>query len=44
MHCKMILLSVDALGQETIHVICEVKDDGTPQLTRYRRIIITVEQ
>lgn len=28
---------------KTIHVICEVKDSGTPQLTRYQRIIITVK-
>jgi len=26
----------------TIHVILEVTDDGTPPLTRYRRIIVTV--
>lgn len=28
---------------ETIHVICEVKDNGEPGLTRYRRIVITLE-
>jgi hypothetical protein len=28
---------------QTIHIICEVSDNGTPQLTRYRRIIITVK-
>jgi hypothetical protein len=33
----------DAPGGETIHVICEVKDDGSPQLTRYQRVVITVE-
>lgn len=27
---------------ETIHVICEVTDDGVPQLTRYQRIIVKV--
>ena len=32
----------DAVGK-TIHVICEVTDDGTPQLTSYRRIIIEVK-
>ncbi len=26
---------------KTIHIICEVKDNGTPQLTGYRRIILT---
>jgi hypothetical protein len=28
---------------ETIHIVCEVKDDGVPQLTRYKRIIIEVK-
>ena len=27
---------------ETIHVICEVSDDGRPSLTAYRRAIVTV--
>ena len=25
---------------ETIHIICEVKDHGTPQLTRYQRVVV----
>ena len=28
---------------ETIHVICEVKDDGSPQLTRYQRVVVAVK-
>jgi hypothetical protein len=32
----------DAGNRETIHVICEVSDNGAPPLTRYRRIIITI--
>ena len=28
--------------EERIHIICEVNDNGTPQLTRYKRIIINV--
>jgi hypothetical protein len=28
---------------ETIHLICEVKDNGAPQLTRYQRVVLTVE-
>lgn len=28
---------------DTIHVICEVKDSGTPQLTRYQRVILTIK-
>lgn len=33
----------DAGAGETIHVICEVSDNGAPQLTRYQRVIITVK-
>ena len=33
----------DANRGETIHIICEVKDNGTPQLTRYQRVIIEVK-
>ena len=25
---------------QTIHIICEVKDDGAPSLTRYQRVLI----
>ena len=32
----------DALAGQTIHVILEVKDNGSPVLTRYRRVIVTV--
>ena len=34
---------VDAKGN-TIHIICEVKDSGTPPLTRYKRIILRVTE
>lgn len=33
----------DAAEGETIHVICEVSDSGDPALTRYQRVVITVE-
>lgn len=33
----------DAGKGETIHVICEVTDAGTPPLTRYQRVVVTVE-
>ena len=33
----------DAKKGETIHVICEVTDNGVPALTRYARVIITVK-
>lgn len=32
----------DAQKGDTIHIICEVTDDGAPQLTRYQRVIVTV--
>jgi hypothetical protein len=32
-----------AKGQN-IHIICEVKDEGIPQLTRYKRIIINITE
>ena len=34
----------NAVGGQTIHMILEAKDDGTPALTRYQRIIITVRE
>ncbi|MBD5782502.1 DUF1593 domain-containing protein [Pelagicoccus sp. NFK12] len=33
----------NAAKGETIHVVCEVTDAGSPNLTRYQRVIITVE-
>jgi len=32
----------DASAGQTIHVICEVTDSGTPPLTRYRRVVVEV--
>jgi hypothetical protein len=32
----------DAGEGQTIHVICEVTDAGTPPLTRYQRVVLTV--
>lgn len=32
----------DAKPGDTIHVVCEVTDDGAPPLTRYQRVVITV--
>lgn len=34
----------DARVGQTIHVICEVTDDGTPTLTRYQRVVLTVTE
>ena len=30
----------DIKPNKTIHLICEVSDNGTPSLTRYKRIIL----
>lgn len=39
--CRVTIPS-DAAGGQTIHVILETTDDGTPPLTRYQRVIVTV--
>jgi hypothetical protein len=36
------LVPTDAKPGETIHVILEATDNGSPQLTRYQRVIVTV--
>jgi len=38
-----ILIPDDAAKGQTIHIICQVTDNGTPALTRYQRIVLTVE-
>jgi len=35
---------VDAKPGETIHIILEATDNGTPSLTRYQRVVVTVHQ
>ena len=37
------IVPANAAPGETIHIICEVKDDGTPQLTRYLRFVVNVQ-
>jgi len=37
------IVPANAQKGETIHIICTVKDTGTPQLTRYGRVILEVE-
>lgn len=36
-------IPADAKAGDTIHLILEVKDSGTPTLTRYQRVIVTVQ-
>lgn len=37
------IVPADARDGQQIHIICEVKDHGTPQLTRYQRVIIKIK-
>lgn len=39
-----ITIPQDAQPGDEIHLICEVVDSGTPPLTRYQRVVITVEK
>jgi hypothetical protein len=38
-----ILIPKDAVSGQTIHVILEVTDNGSPALTAYQRVVITVK-
>jgi hypothetical protein len=38
------VVPADAKNGATIHIICEVSDTGSPQLTRYQRVILTVKK
>jgi len=38
-----ITLPADAKPGETAHLICEVTDAGSPPLTRYQRVVVTVK-
>ena len=35
-------IPADARAGQTIHMICEVTDDGSPPLTRYQRVVIQI--
>lgn len=37
-----ILIPADAVAGQTIHIIFECTDDGAPNLTRYQRVILTI--
>ena len=34
----------DAKNGDAIHIVCEASDNGSPQLTRYQRVILTVKK
>lgn len=38
-----LIVPADAKSGESIHIICEVADEGTPSMTRYQRIIINIK-
>ncbi|WP_372772629.1 nucleoside hydrolase-like domain-containing protein [Mangrovibacterium sp.] len=38
-----LVIPEDAKSGDTIHVVCQVSDNGLPQLTRYQRVLITVK-
>lgn len=38
-----VMIPGDVQKGETIHIICEVEDDGGPALTRYQRVILEIE-
>ena len=38
-----VLIPKDAKSGDTIHLICTVTDDGYPTLTRYARVVLTVQ-
>ena len=35
--------AADAAPGQTIHLILEATDNGTPALTRYQRLVVTVQ-
>jgi hypothetical protein len=37
-----IIVQNDATAGQTIHIVIEATDDGTPALTKYQRVIIEV--
>lgn len=39
-----VVIPKDAVGGQTIHIILEATDNGTPALTRYQRVIITIRK
>ena len=36
-------LPIEAKTGETVHLVCTVRDSGSPTLTRYARVIVTVK-
>ncbi len=41
--CAIVSIPADVKSGDTLHFICEVTDNGSPALTRYARMVITVK-
>ena len=39
-----LVIPADAESGQTVHIICEVTDCGTPPLTRYQRVVLEIEK
>ena len=37
------IVPVDGDTGDSIHIVCEVTDTGTPALTRYQRVVVEIE-
>lgn len=40
----LVTIPEDSQAGQTIHIVCEVNDSGVPQLTRYQRVIIKIDE
>ena len=39
-----LFVPANATAGQSIHIICEVTDSGTPPLTRYKRVILRIDR
>ena len=37
------ILALDVEKKETVHIVLKITDKGTPQLSRYKRIVVNIE-
>ena len=43
-HAVSVQVPADAVAGQTIQLIVEATDNGTPSLTRYKRVVVSVTQ
>jgi hypothetical protein len=43
-HAVSVQVPADAAAGQTIQLVVEATDNGTPALTRYRRVVVTITQ